>query len=222
MATPVFNMEYWRAVSLLISSSFSRHLASTRRESTPVLEQGASISTRSDLIWKGTLSPEALLHTIKTFCTPIRRQFSWTDCKRFKEMSSAQILPVSPKSSAIWVVLPPGAAHISNTAFDFSTLRNWATFMAEISCTKNNPSGNPGISETAMLSTTTALSMAYELIPFFPINTINSWGDIFLWLMRRNAFWEDLLVLHISIVFSLPYLLFKWNLRKGGNKGIEG
>src|SRR3990167_4593064 len=122
-------------------------------------------------------------------------------------MSRAQILPVFYKSSALWVVFPPGAAHISNTVSDFSTLRNWATFMADISCTKNNPSANPGISETAMLSTTTALSTAYELIPFLLSSSINSCGDIFLWLIRRNTFGGRLLILHISMVLSLPYLL---------------
>ena len=188
MAAPVFNIEYCRVVSLFISSSFSRHLASTRRQ------KYARIGTRRiykhpiKFNMKRDIAFGCVTTHNKNVLYPHPPTIFLNQLQAFKEISSAQILPVSPK------VLRYGSSYrrVLHTYLTphsiFSTFEEWATFMAEISCTKNKPSENPGISETVMLSTTTALSMAYELISFFSSSSINSCGDIFLWLIRRNTF----------------------------------
>ena len=122
--------------SLRISVSSMRHRRSARRRSTPVFEHGASTNTRSNCSPRRQRSRCVPSQArVATMVTPRRRQFSPTSASRELDKSAAIIRPRFCIFCARYVVLPPGAAHISNTDSPGCGSRTSTALSVDGSCT---------------------------------------------------------------------------------------
>mmetsp|Transcript_178271 Transcript_178271/g.571471 ORF Transcript_178271/g.571471 Transcript_178271/m.571471 type:complete len:349 (-) Transcript_178271:3-1049(-) len=113
---PARRSDIWRTTAS--SKKSPGHCRKTDRffRTVPMPVHGASTKTPSKQ--RGKRSPKSVPSAFSTiaFFTPATTRFARKARQRAAEASLATMSPLPPMSAAKWVVLPPGAAHKSNTA----------------------------------------------------------------------------------------------------------